>query len=38
MPFDDVSDGVLALAEVAGYPTVAPPTVDSMEHLWNEPV
>ena len=33
MPFDDVSDGVLADAEIAGDPSVAPPAVDGMEHL-----
>ena len=38
MPFDDVGDGVLADAEVAGDPTVAPPAVDGMEHLRCKPV
>ena len=36
MPLDDVGDGVLADAEVAGDPTVVPPPVDSMEHLRGE--
>ena len=38
MTFDDVGDGVLADAEVTGNPTVAPPPVDGMEHLWGEAV
>ena len=38
MPFDDVGDGVLADAEVACDPTVAPPPVDGMEHLRGEAV
>ena len=37
MPLDDVGDGVLADAEVAGDPTVAPPPVDGMEHLLPRP-
>ena len=36
--FNDIGDGVLADAEVAGDPTVVPPAVDSMEHLWSQPV
>ena len=38
MPFDDVGDGVLADAEVAGDPTVAPSAVDRMEHVRGEPI
>ena len=38
MPFDDVGDGVLTDAEVAGDPTVAPPPVNSLEHLRGEAV
>ena len=38
MPFDDVGDGILADAEVAGDPTVAPPAVDGMEHHRCKPV
>ena len=38
MPFDDDGDGVLAEAEVAGDPTVAPPAVDGIEHLRCKPV
>ena len=37
-PFDDVGDGVLADAEVAGDPTVAPPAGDGIEHLRSKPV
>ena len=39
MPFDDVGDGILADAEVAGDPTVASPAIiDSLERLRGEPV
>ena len=38
VPFDDVSDGILAGAELTGDPTVAPPAVDGMQYLRREPV
>ena len=38
MPFDDVGDSVLADAQVACDPAVAPPPVDGMEHLRGEAV
>ncbi len=38
MPFDDVGDGILGNAEVAGDPAIAPPVFDSLEYLQREPV
>ena len=38
MAFNDVGDGVLADAEVAGDPAVASPAVDGMEHFRGESV